>query len=83
MEYPINPLDLTYPRTIGNFSDGTNQTICTNSFAPGAFCDQGYNMILGDAFMRNVYALFDFGSWTAPGDQSPYIQLLSVSCSLV
>ena len=41
--------------------------------------EQGLDAILGDAFMRNVYALFDFGNWTREGDATPFVQLLSVS----
>ena len=41
--------------------------------------DEGLDAILGDAFMRNVYALFDFGNWTREGGAAPFVQLLSVS----
>lgn len=29
--------------------------------------------------MRNVYTLFNYGSWVTPGDHQPYVQFLSVS----
>lgn len=43
------------------------------------------DFILGDAFMRNVYSLYDFGNWTAVpapsgADDPPFMQLLAVSC---
>lgn len=36
------------------------------------------DMILGDTFLRNVYALYNYGAWTRADDGSPYIQLVSV-----
>lgn len=35
-------------------------------------------MILGDTFLRNAYALFNYGNWTRADDGAPYMQLLSV-----
>lgn len=39
-------------------------------------------MVLGDAFLRNVYSYINFGDWedvTAKATRPPYIQLLNVS----
>ena len=36
------------------------------------------DLILGDTFLRNVYALFDYGNWTRADDGPPFVQLLSV-----
>lgn len=36
------------------------------------------DVILGDTFLRNTYALYNFGNWTRPGDSGPYIQVLGV-----
>lgn len=79
IEYPINPLDLTRIITLGSYSNGTNETICINTFQKADTSSEDYDIILGDSFMRNVYALFNFGNWTTPGDKPPYVQLLSVS----
>lgn len=81
-EYPLNPLDLSYIVNTGNYSDGSNVTACLNTFSPADLNDEYLDFILGDSFMRNVYALFNFGSWTNSSESAPppYIQLLSVSC---
>lgn len=71
-EYPINPLDLTRLVQAGN------DTVCVNTFAPGDLKSQGFDFILGDAFLRNTYALFNYGNWTDTSDNMPYVQLLSV-----
>ena len=73
-EYPINPLDMTRLYQLPN-----NETICLNTFAPQDLSSQGADFILGDSFLRNVYALFNYGNWTTPGTELPYVQLLSVS----
>jgi hypothetical protein len=36
------------------------------------------DFILGDSFLRNVYSLYDFGSWTSVVDSAPFMKLLSV-----
>lgn len=43
-----------------------NETLCISTFAPKDLEDQGMDFILGDSFLRNVYALFDYGNWTDP-----------------
>ena len=61
------------------FNLQNNETICVNTFVPQDISSQGADIILGDAFLRNVYALFSYGNWTAQGTELPYVQLLSVS----
>lgn len=78
----MNPLDLTRVSSLGSFSDGSNQTVCLPSFYAQDNSAEGYDSVLGDAFMRNVYALFSFGNWSTVGAQPPYMQLLSVSIVL-
>ncbi len=36
------------------------------------------DLLLGDTFLRNVYSLFDFGSFITGNTNTPFIQLLSV-----
>lgn len=82
-EYPLNPLDLSRVNNLGSFAGGTNETICVNTFQPGdtTAAAQGLDFILGDSFMRNVYALFHFGNWTnaTAGAPPPYMQLLATT----
>ncbi|EKM50641.1 uncharacterized protein PHACADRAFT_152796 [Phanerochaete carnosa HHB-10118-sp] len=80
-EYPLNPLDLSYISNVGDFSDGSNVTLCLNTFSPMDLSNQDLDFILGDAFMRNVYALFNFGNWTDSSECAPppYIQMLSTT----
>lgn len=81
-EIPIHPLDLTDTSTITT-ADGDNVTICTSSYAPlnlGAGFE-GFDMLLGDAFLRNAYALFDYGDFVDPSKnetKDAFIQLLAL-----
>ena len=82
-EFPINPLDVTklqtFPRNIETLQ-GPNTTYCVPAFFASDVTGNGVDTILGDAFMRNVYTLFNYGSWAKVGaDDPPYIQLISVS----
>lgn len=52
LDIPIDPLDITGVKTIGN------DTVCINSYRtfnlpPGATA--GLDFILGDSFLKNVY----------------------------
>ena len=76
--FPINPLDLTMP-----FTDANNELICLSTFFWSNSTSQDVDVILGDAFLRNVYTLFNYGNWTTPGTSLPYVQLLSVSPSSI
>ena len=74
VEYPINPLDLTMPYTNSN-----NELICLGTFhSQSNTTTGGVDAALGDTFLRNVYAVFNYGHWTQPGTGQPYVQLLSV-----
>ncbi|KAF8892820.1 aspartic peptidase domain-containing protein [Gymnopilus junonius] len=78
VHYPVHPLDLstiTSPVTV----DGQQYTACTAAFQSGDdSSSSGFDVALGDSFLRNVYSIFDFGDNAANGAISdPYIQLLS------
>lgn len=76
-EVPINPLDLT----MLSMND-KNQTICVNAWSPWSLKARGEQLvdfILGDAFLRNVYILYNYGNWTSTNSEAPYVQLLPVS----
>lgn len=56
-EFFVHPLDLTYP--VAGTVNGINTTACLNTYQyltldPNEF--DGFDLILGDAFLRNVYA---------------------------
>ncbi|KZT07621.1 acid protease [Laetiporus sulphureus 93-53] len=77
--YPMNPIDAT---NIQVNDDGT--FFCAGAFSAtpdGAGVDGGLlDWILGDAFLRNVYSLMNFGkNFTGSGDESPYMQILSIT----
>ncbi|RDX50082.1 acid protease [Lentinus brumalis] len=82
-EFPVHPIDLTYPNTIELEVNGTltNVTACINTYQastldPRSFT--GFDLILGDAFLRNVYASFDYGDYY-PGNHTnglPFVQML-------
>ncbi|KAF9046535.1 aspartic peptidase domain-containing protein [Panaeolus papilionaceus] len=85
--YPMHPLDMTIdPESIGLpeviSSDG--ERACIGTFQPFTY-DRGarpnYDMVLGMAFMRNVYTLFDYGDFIQGSTTlaDPYIQLLSIT----
>ncbi|KDQ56724.1 hypothetical protein JAAARDRAFT_36213 [Jaapia argillacea MUCL 33604] len=72
-EYPVNPIDVF---DVVDVSDSGELT-CAGAFRVG---DPGdLDSILGDTFLRNAYALFDFGRWATPGTNDPFMQLLSVT----
>ncbi|KAI0766085.1 aspartic peptidase domain-containing protein [Irpex lacteus] len=73
-EVPINPLDLSMLTT-----NDKNETICVNALGAQDFetsVHQSNDFTLGDAFLRNVYILYNYGNWTSTNDAPPYIQLL-------
>ncbi len=62
-----------------------NETICVNALGAQDFetsVHQSNDFTLGDAFLRNVYILYNYGNWTSTNDAPPYIQLLPVSSCL-
>ncbi|KAI0786809.1 aspartic peptidase domain-containing protein [Abortiporus biennis] len=74
-EYPIHPIDLI---VVGS-SDDDSTTICGNAYRYYSPDDGDRDMLLGDSFLKNVYALFDFGNYSRSSDENPYIQLLSLT----
>ncbi|RXW25328.1 hypothetical protein EST38_g511 [Candolleomyces aberdarensis] len=90
-QYPMHPLDMTMDPSVlglGSVVNSRGELACVATFQPFTY-DRGanptYDMVLGMAFMRNVYTLFDYGDFTSPNDTSsstidpPYIQLLSLT----
>ncbi|KAF5369279.1 hypothetical protein D9758_002639 [Tetrapyrgos nigripes] len=81
-EFPIAPLDLT--SDIG-LTDRKNVEICFQQTDASISGDAGFgafDMILGMAFLRNSYALFNYGDFvdgSTANTAAPYIQLLSIS----
>lgn len=63
-EFPVHPLDLTFPFVGTVPSKGgveTSVTLCLGTYQPitldpTAFA--GFDLALGDAFLRNVYASY-------------------------
>lgn len=78
-EIPIHPLDLTEVTTFLT-SDNKKTVICTSfPYITNDFVGQGFDASLGDAFLRNVYSLFDYGDFEDPEKndvKNAYIQLL-------
>ncbi|EIW62495.1 acid protease [Trametes versicolor FP-101664 SS1] len=84
-EFPVHPLDLTYPfaNTVP-LEDGTqaNVTVCKGTYQPidlDPTSFAGFDMALGDAFLRNVCVSFDYGDfnpWTHV-EGTPFVQIVS------
>ncbi|KAF8158193.1 aspartic peptidase domain-containing protein [Crassisporium funariophilum] len=74
--YPVHPLDMSM--------NSKGEAVCIGTFQPFTY-DRGinpnYDMVLGMAFMRNVYTLFDYGDYidNSPDLMDPYIQMLSIT----
>ncbi|KAH9926878.1 aspartic peptidase domain-containing protein, partial [Fomitopsis serialis] len=69
MSVPIHPLDLT---TIVEIN---NTEVCVNTFRPSTFpVNNQFDLILGDAFLKNAYVSFNYGDMSA--DAVPYMQIL-------
>ncbi|KDQ56689.1 hypothetical protein JAAARDRAFT_36184 [Jaapia argillacea MUCL 33604] len=73
--FPIDPLDVTFVGEVDQYGN----TYCFGSFVGGDPNKIGADFLLGDAFLRNVYSLFDFGSWATTGGTDPFIQILSIT----
>ncbi|KAF9814225.1 hypothetical protein IEO21_05236 [Rhodonia placenta] len=77
VEFPVNPLDTVVPS--GRYQNGS--VGCAGAFvrsqsAPG----NGIDLLLGDTFLRNVYALYNLNWWGKDGNTTlPYVQLLSMT----
>ncbi|PBK97383.1 acid protease, partial [Armillaria gallica] len=86
--YHVHPLDATMDPSLINLdlTDSTGQSYCAGSFQPFIFAPPfpTYDMILGMSFLRNVYAVFNYGDFVAGGNDTtirgdPYVQLLSTT----
>lgn len=72
--YPLNPLDVS-PTSL------TDPSICIGSFIPQSVSvGQGeFDWLMGDNFLRSVYAIYDFGDFDSSGKMgNPYMKLLSL-----
>ncbi|GBE83097.1 hypothetical protein SCP_0501440 [Sparassis crispa] len=82
-DYPVHPLDTS--SSDFDMVNSLGQPVCVGTFQPitSAFSLLGeYDIILGMGFMRNVYALFDYGNFVENTSQdlgNPFIQLLSTT----
>ncbi|CAE6414696.1 hypothetical protein ACGC1H_007072 [Rhizoctonia solani] len=75
---PIHPLDLTNPGVY--LIDGKNQTFCLNAIQVLTIDNLPFDFLLGDSFLRNVYAVYDFGDFDASGKMGkPYVKLLPLT----
>ncbi|KAF9068530.1 aspartic peptidase domain-containing protein [Rhodocollybia butyracea] len=79
VDYPIHPLDLTQFASVVDGKD-----VCYGWYQPIAsdLSRFGIDVILGMAFLRNVYLLINFGDFVDGSNTSvadPYIQLLSTT----
>ncbi|RPD73742.1 acid protease [Lentinus tigrinus ALCF2SS1-7] len=83
-EYPVHPLDLSLPQVFPILDNGAekNVTVCVATYQylnldPTQFA--GFDLILGDAFLRSVYASFDYGDYnpTNHTNGTPFVQMVS------
>ncbi|KAI0633780.1 aspartic peptidase domain-containing protein [Trametes polyzona] len=83
-EFAVHPLDLALPLPAPIIKDGkqTNVTVCLATYQylnldPTSFA--GFDLILGDAFLRSVYASFDYGDSDPMNNSTttPFVQLLT------
>ncbi|KAI0828865.1 aspartic peptidase domain-containing protein [Trametes gibbosa] len=73
-EYPIHPIDAVVVNQTANGILTCIGALTTNVNGQGLLTD----WLIGDAFMRAVYSLYDYGNVTNPNAGSPYVQLLSI-----
>ncbi|KAJ1306263.1 hypothetical protein OPQ81_010967 [Rhizoctonia solani] len=78
----VNPLDLTEVQ-VDDFGTGKNLTFCSSAYSPSSYQGADNDIILGDAFLRNVYAVYNYGDFvkTESGlnTSSPFIQILPLT----
>jgi hypothetical protein len=92
VRYPIHPLDATIePSILGldNVKNSEGVDCCIGLFQPISFdegSDPTFDLILGMSFLRNVYALFNYGDFITSSTNNsessrgdPYVQLLSTT----
>ncbi|KAG8741995.1 hypothetical protein FRC10_002112 [Ceratobasidium sp. 414] len=79
---PVHPLDLTNVSTIA-LPDGRNLTACLSYFDQASYGGADNDIILGDAFLRNVYAVYNYGNYSGTesglSHDTPFIQLLPLT----
>jgi len=80
VNYYIHPLDAIIVG--GEYDDGT--PVCVGTFQPNplSFGSELFDMVLGDAFLRNVYTYINFGNFedeNVQTTQPPFIQLLNLT----
>ncbi|EJD43521.1 acid protease [Auricularia subglabra TFB-10046 SS5] len=75
----VHPLDITKP-TEAAAANGTVVTYCVNNFRVNKDTSE-FDVVLGDAFLRNAYTMYDFGSVDAYGKvvSSPFVKMLGVT----
>ncbi|KAG9123319.1 hypothetical protein FRC07_015095, partial [Ceratobasidium sp. 392] len=80
----VHPLDLTNVSLI-TLPDGRNLTACLSFFDQANYYGGDNDLVLGDAFLRNVYAVYNYGNYnnTESGlsHDTPFIQLLPLTNS--
>lgn len=73
--FPIHPLDVS-PTSL------TDPSTCVGSFVPQSVSvgDGQFDWLIGDNFLRSVYAVYDFGDFVSSSGTvgSPYVQMLSL-----
>ncbi|KAG8708040.1 hypothetical protein FRC09_001478 [Ceratobasidium sp. 395] len=78
----IHPLDVT--NVVTQVWGGQNVTYCYGTFQPlTGSTGGGYDVILGDSFLRNVYTVWNYGDFidgtTGSPRGNPYIKLLPLT----
>ncbi|KAI1783139.1 acid protease [Ganoderma leucocontextum] len=88
LQFPVHPLDLTSPVTDSLLINDwdTDIATCVNTFqylTTDPTSSDGFDIILADAFLHNVYASFDYGDWnpTNNTDGTPFVQMISTTDS--
>nr|VWO98982.1 Mannitol 1-phosphate dehydrogenase [Ganoderma boninense] len=83
-EYPVHPLDLFLPVIVPIIENGAekNVTVCAATYRALALDPASFNsfdLILGDAFLRNVYASFNYNDYSPTNSTggSPFVQMVS------
>ncbi|TBU55658.1 acid protease [Dichomitus squalens] len=84
-EYPVHPLDLflpVFPVPIIENGSEKNVTVCVATYQALALDPASFNtfdLILGDAFLRSVYASFDYGDYNPTNNTNgqPFVQMVS------
>ncbi|KAG1768177.1 aspartic peptidase domain-containing protein [Suillus occidentalis] len=72
--FPIHPLDVSPTSLI-------DPSTCVGSFVPQSVSVGAgqFDWLIGDNFLRSVYAVYDFGDFVSSGTMgSPYVQMLSL-----